>query len=71
MGWPRSTVFKRTTERELRSLIGEGIHLGNLGIVFYAVFLQKTAPWWTGEVKACDQSLGKQTLPAKKRRTGC
>jgi hypothetical protein len=48
LGWPVIST-KDVTERELKSLTGEAIHLGCLGMLLASAFCDPTAPWWSAE----------------------
>ena len=47
LGWPSMNTVS-VTERELRSLTGEAIHLGCMAVFLNSVFLDPCAPWWSG-----------------------
>ncbi len=46
LGWPDVST-KSVTERELRSLTGEGLHLGCLCLVLASTIADPSAPWWS------------------------
>ncbi len=72
LGWP-TVDTTAVSERELRSLTGEGIHLGCKSLLLAAVFLDETAPWWPA---VCDEQSGESAsssgpagaVPPKRRR---
>ncbi len=45
MGWPTMKT-NTVSERELRSLTGEGIHVGCKAALLASVFCIPAAPWW-------------------------
>ncbi len=45
LGWPEINT-NSVSERDLKILTGEGIHLGDLGLLLGSVLYDGTAPWW-------------------------
>ncbi len=54
MGWPLLNTTA-VSEKELRSLTGEGIHLGCLSLIVASVYCDPTAPWWSPAVGSSQQ----------------
>jgi hypothetical protein len=78
MGWPLAlTDHKGISPAQFASLVGEGLHLGCLGIVFYSAFLCESAPWWSGRPIKSEEQNQQEDIPAavvpakRRRRTGC
>ncbi len=85
MGWSISELnLSGFAEKDLNHLIGEALHLGCAGVVFYIIFLS-SGPWW-GKPPAGptvpsirlesplvgDSASASSTQAAKRqRRTGC
>jgi hypothetical protein len=71
-------------EKRAMRMIGESLHLGCIGAVFYYVFLSECGPWWKSPSKAgmarpvqtvgVSASSSSQPVPPVRkrvRRTGC
>ena len=72
MGWPNIDT-KAVSEKELRKLTGEGIHLGCLAIAMGAVFLDGGADWWVKKqnaARASSEIVVQESAPKRRRRIG-
>ncbi len=70
LGWPRMNT-NMVSERELKSLTGESIHLGCKALFFGSVFCDPTAPWWgrnAASSSVLEASSGPEGGPAPRRR---
>ena len=51
MGWP-SMDTSIVEPKDVKSMIGEGMHLGCLAMCMNSVFMDPLAPWWARVVVA-------------------
>lgn len=85
MGWDTDqTKFASLPDSKLCSLVGEGLHLGCLGLVLYSAYLSE-GPWWSRpggssvvpapgfkeEPADTSGALVDNNLSKRRRRTGC
>jgi hypothetical protein len=80
LGWPEIST-QSVSQRELKILTGEAIHLGNLGLFLGSALFDPTAPWWgvaaavgtseaSGDVAASVAQGAQVSAPKRRRRIG-
>jgi hypothetical protein len=70
LGWPEISSTG-VSERELKSLTGEAVHLGCLGLVLSSVYCDPTAPWWAQTIApdgASDDKGGAGPAPSEPKK---
>jgi hypothetical protein len=84
MGWDFDSLnLSGIDEKKMLKMVGESLHLGCVGIIFYLIFLTEEGPWWdnpkgVNRARPVDASTAaSSTSPAPKasakraRRSGC